>query len=224
MHVAVSRISVSPPLSALWLQPAQQHFGPSLRRVNVLTNTDPKIPIRADLTMNPGASWTSSMGMVRSRIATSPKSSSAIGTTGWAARWAMEWNWEAQLFSEPGGNLSVDLLAAKSEKWLTARSPARRYHSLPVVHVSPAAWLPVLHFTWDCKVWPEFMFSPFLYAWHLLLGQWMKAAPRILVPWSKKCFYYNQKWWEEKPAAHYIQRLAGVELHNTFCLIVPLFI
>lgn len=52
------------------------------RQLNTPTNAGPKIPNGTDPTMNPGASWMSSVRIVRSRIAASPDASSAMGTTG----------------------------------------------------------------------------------------------------------------------------------------------
>lgn len=191
---------ISPP--ALCLQPARHRFGYTTRQVNTATNTDPKIPIRADLTMNPGASWTFSMGMVRSRIATSPNTSSAMGTMGWAERWAMKWNWEAQLFSAPGGNLSVWLISSQVGEIADGLALARRYSSLPVVSASPAACLLFYISLEIAKSDLDLCSACFPCACNLLFGQWMKAAPRKLVPWREKCFYTNPSWWEEKPAAH----------------------
>lgn len=82
--------------------------------------------------MNPGGCSISSAGRVRSRRAASPDTSSAMGTTGWAERWAMKWKWEAQLCS---GNLSP-----RSGRKVSVGSPAGRMWSQPprVVHASPA--------------------------------------------------------------------------------------
>lgn len=85
-----------------------------------------------DPTMNPGGCSISSVGTVRSRRAASPDTSSAMGTTGWAERWAMKWKREAQLCS---GNLSP-----RSGRKVSVGSPAGRMWSQPprVVHASPA--------------------------------------------------------------------------------------
>lgn len=53
---------------------------PHLKILQTQANVAPKIPNLTGLTMNPGASWMSSVGTVRSRIAASPNTSSTIGT------------------------------------------------------------------------------------------------------------------------------------------------
>lgn len=107
-------------------------------------------------TMNPGASWTSSTGMVRSRIATSPNTSSAMGTTGWAERWAMKWKPRRAALLCTWWKFERRLVCGQLGEMCDG-SP--RCHSPPGVHASPAACLPVLHFTWHGKVGLQFVFS-----------------------------------------------------------------
>lgn len=52
------------------------------------TRTQVHAPWRADLTMKPGGSWTSSVGTVRSRMAASPNRRSRRGRMGAEQRWA----------------------------------------------------------------------------------------------------------------------------------------
>lgn len=83
--------------------------------------------------MNPGASWMSSVVTVRSRIAASPDTSSAMWTAGWVKRWAMKW--EARLCSAASASVAV----LESGWWLPRCTDV--IAAPPLVHASPAARL-----------------------------------------------------------------------------------
>lgn len=63
------------------------------------------------LTLNPGASWISSVGTVRSRIPASPNTSSTIGTAR-VKQWAMKWKWAVTRFLWPGWKFKPQLNSA----------------------------------------------------------------------------------------------------------------
>lgn len=144
-----------------------------------------------DPTMNPGGCSISSAGTVRSRRAASPDTSSAMGTTGWAERWAMKWKWEAQLCS---ANLSP-----RSGRKVSVGSPAGRMWSQPprVVHASPAGCRLLFYIspelakslTWIYVPPSPFPFHPPPCAWNLLrlTGEW-KQLQGYRCPEGKNVF------------------------------------
>lgn len=101
------------------------------------------------LTMNPGASWMSSVGTVRSRMAASANSSSTTGTAR-VKRWAMRWKWAVSpLLCGRDGKWSLDLIA-RGGKWL----PRAQMLSQPACDSRFTSCLPrVLHFTWTGRAW-----------------------------------------------------------------------
>lgn len=139
--------------------------------------------------MNPGASWMSSVGTVRSRTAASANTSSTTGTAR-VKRWAIK----VQASGEPpslwpGWNFQLRLNSAGKKKG--GFSMHRCYHSLRVSHASPPACLVFYISLEPAESESEFVFllrgaDPHLFA------QWMKATPRLLILWRKKCFYLSQ--------------------------------
>lgn len=163
---------------------------PHLKILRTQANVAPKIPNLTGLTMNPGASWMSSVGTVRSRIAASPNTSSTIGTAR-VKRWAMKGKWAVSPFLRPGWKFKP-----RHSRWERSGFPVHRcYHSLRVIHASPPVCL-VFYISLELAE-PEFEFMVLLHVPDPPFAQRMKATPRLLVLRREKCFYLSQNCWTD---------------------------
>lgn len=155
---------------------------PHLKILQTQANVAPKIPKLTGLTMNPGASWMSSVGTVRSSIAASPNTSSTIGTAR-VKRWAMKGKWAVSPFLWPGWKF-------KPRHWRWERSgfPVHRcYHSLHVIHASPPVCL-VFYISLElAEPESEFMVllhvpdPPLLSEWKQLQGYWCYGGKNVFI-------------------------------------------
>lgn len=159
----------------------------------------PKILTRSDLTMTRGSSRTSWVGIVSSRIASSPSSSSASGTKGKVERWAIMWMWDALL--------SARNMSAGGSLLTTACSSSRFTCCLPT------GW----HFTWDGKEWLKFIFwaqqSPPTYVWNVVLRPMNDSGS------SATSRYQSQSCWWEKFSS-YLWWGAGWGIWVTISLLI----